>query len=209
MTLTSWEIIKTIFSRVLHRETVEAPETSGLWLLLVFLGLGINIFITIYEKKRGEELRSNLLVADAAHTRSDVFVTFMSISSLLLAPRFPLFDTLLSIVVVGASLRTGWPVLKENARVLTDAQQLDPHEVCECVMSVAGVENCHAVRSHGMPDDIHLDLHIVVPGDLNADETHSVEKEVQRVLTEKYPDVRNVAIHHQTRMPKTPENQSN
>lgn len=202
MTLTSWEILKTIFSRLFGSEPVEPPVPSGFWIGLVVVGLVINLFITIYEKRRGEALRSSLLIADAAHTRSDVFVTLMSISSLLLAPHFPLFDTVLSIVVVGAILRTGWQVLKDNAMVLTDAQQLDPEAVSQCVMAVAGVENCHGVRSHGMPDDIHLDLHIVVPGSLSAAETYALEKEVSRALTEKYPDIGNVSIHHQTQMPK-------
>src|SRR5256886_7784716 len=46
------------------------------WQLAVLvLTLGVNVVIAWYENRRGRELRSELLVADAAHTRADVVIT--------------------------------------------------------------------------------------------------------------------------------------
>src|SRR5438309_5829051 len=59
-------------------------EVSDWQLTLLVLTLGVNVLITWYEHRRGTELGSELLVADAAHTRADVFVTVGVVVSVLL-----------------------------------------------------------------------------------------------------------------------------
>jgi hypothetical protein len=44
----------------------------------------VNLFVTVYEKKVGTEINSTILVSDAMHTRSDVFVTIGVITSMTL-----------------------------------------------------------------------------------------------------------------------------
>src|SRR2546426_8417301 len=46
-------------------------DVSDFQLALLVLTLGVNVLITWYEHRRGTELGSELLVADAAHTRAD------------------------------------------------------------------------------------------------------------------------------------------
>ena len=52
--------------------------------LLLLASLGVNLFVVMYERRRGRELGSNLLLADAAHTASDILVTALAIASLVL-----------------------------------------------------------------------------------------------------------------------------
>ncbi len=47
--------------------------------------LAANFFISTYERRQGERLNSAFLKADAAHTRSDIIVTSMSILSLVVS----------------------------------------------------------------------------------------------------------------------------
>src|SRR5690348_2191959 len=56
-------------------------------LALLVLTLGVNVLITWYEHRRGVELGSELLVADAAHTRADVFITVGVVVGVLLTRR--------------------------------------------------------------------------------------------------------------------------
>jgi cation diffusion facilitator family transporter len=205
MTLTSWEILRAVIAR-LSRDA-ELPAHRGqlawLWIAMVLAGLAINVAISIYEARRGRRLRSQFLLADAAHTRVDVFVTALAIASLLLAPRWPWLDGLLSLVIVGFILRTGWSVIRDNALLLTDAARLDPEPIRQIVESVENVQNCHAIRTHGMPDEVHLDLHIVVAPDLTAHAANVIEMRVREALQRNFPEIREVAIHHQTRLPQS------
>src|SRR2546426_10416143 len=59
-------------------------DVSDFQLALLVLTLGVNVLITWYEHRRGTELGSELLVADAAHTRADVFITVGVLVSILL-----------------------------------------------------------------------------------------------------------------------------
>ncbi len=202
MTLTSWEIFKAALGRM-GRNAPALAEVRGPWIAMVLIGLVINLTISIYERRRGRALNSQFLVADAAHTMTDVFVSICSISSLLLATRWPAFDALLSFLIVGIILKTGYSVIRENALLLTDAARLDPEPIRQVVQSVHRVQDCHAIRTHGMPDEVHLDLHIVVAPDLSAQEAQSIEMSVREALQREFPEIREVAIHHQTRLPQT------
>src|SRR2546430_16006335 len=59
---------------------------TDLQLAILVLMLGVNVLIAWYEQRRGGELRSELLLADAAHTRTDVYVTTGVLTGVLLAP---------------------------------------------------------------------------------------------------------------------------
>src|SRR5207245_10656010 len=56
-----------------------------LQLAILVLTLAVNVCIAWYERRRGGELRSELLLADAAHTRTDVYVTTGVLTGVLLA----------------------------------------------------------------------------------------------------------------------------
>src|SRR2546425_3028898 len=58
---------------------------TDMQLAVLVLTLGVNVLITWYEHRRGTELGSELLVADAAHTRADVFITVGVLAGLLFA----------------------------------------------------------------------------------------------------------------------------
>ncbi len=204
MTLTSWEILKVIWGRY-RAGTVELPIFNLGAGGLVLVSAAISLFIAIYEHKRGRALGSPLLVADAAHTRSDVGVSVLSVASLALAPRWPVLDATLALGIVLFIVYTAWTILRENMLLLTDAAVLDPEPVRAVVEAVEGVQNCHAIRSHGMPTEVHLDLHIVVQPELTAQRTHEIEMAVHRTLLEEFPQVAEVSIHHQTRLPAESE----
>ncbi len=207
MSLTSWEIIKAVGGRYL-RGQVEPPTLGPVFIALMLVSGIISLFIAIYEHRRGRALGSPFLVADAAHTRADVAVTGLSLVSLTLAPRWPWLDGVLAMAIVLYVLVTAFKIVRENTLVLTDAVVLDPEPVRAVVESVEGVRNCHAIRSHGMPDDIHLDLHIVVPPDLTASQAHQVEMAVHRRLLQEFPQIAEVAIHHQTHLPAPEQGES-
>src|SRR4029077_8895630 len=100
-------------------------------------------------------------------------------------------------------LRSGWHVISKNLHLLTDAAQMDPHPVRMIAENVAGVKNAHAIRSHGMPDEIHLDLHIVIPPDVTARRAQEIEDQVREALLKEFPQIAEVAIHHQVHPPVT------
>ena len=99
---------------------------------LVFVTILANFGISRFEARRGAELRSALLEADAGHTLSDTFgATAVLISFGAIALGFESADMLAAVVVCLLIGRTAWNVLGSNLGVLADSARLDPHRVHE------------------------------------------------------------------------------
>ena len=69
LSITCFELVRGAVNH-LTREP-RAPATTNLGLAILVATLGINVLVAWYEHRRGEQLDSTLLIADAAHTRTD------------------------------------------------------------------------------------------------------------------------------------------
>jgi len=182
------------------RGTEELLADSINWIAvsLVLATSVANWAVATYEHRRGVELESTLLTADAAHTRADIAVSVLGVVSLLLRPYVWWADPVLALVVLVFLGRAAWHILQENLPALTDRQYLPIKDVSDVVLSVRGVEGCSDIRSHGTAASIHLDLEIVVNRDITAREVEKIEARVRERLTEAFPGLTLVAIHHRT-----------
>jgi len=158
--------------------------------------LAANLLVARYEYRAGKRLRSEFLVADSYHTKSDIYVS-LSVVGTLAAVRFgyPEVDLVTSLVIAALIVRAGYMVLKEAAGVLCDRAIIEPGAVEEAVLSVEGVKACHAVRSRGREDDVSLDLHLEVEGAMTLEEAHALSHQVAARLKERFPEVTDVLVH--------------
>src|SRR2546428_10701739 len=73
LSITCFELVRQAVYRFSgdHR----APLLSEAQFAILLATLAINVLVTRYEQRRGRQLGSQLLIADAAHTRTDVLIT--------------------------------------------------------------------------------------------------------------------------------------
>ncbi|MCB1037387.1 MAG: cation transporter [Acidobacteria bacterium] len=182
LTMTAWEVLK---GCVVRLKTGGAPEVSNLALGVMVATMVVNLLVSAYESRRGRELSSALLTADAAHTRSDFYVSLAVIASLM-ASRwgYPHVDAVAALVITGAIARAAFQIVKENAGHLTDMAILPPEEVTEVALQVPGVVGVHKVRTRTGPGGGHADLHVQVRADLRLDEAHRIGHRVVDRLKE-------------------------
>lgn len=206
--LVAWQMFHLVTER-LHAFLNGTVTTSGelitkdpIMLAVLIITLGVNLAVAAWEHKQGTQLQSPLLRADAGHTYSDSFVTLLSISSLIFGAASWWVDPLLSLAVLVFLLRAAWAVIAENLPAFTDRARLDPDEVDRVANGVEGVLATFGIRSHGMENDIHLDLSIVVPRNLSAIEAEDIEDEVRTRLQDAFPGLTLVAIHHSSKRPQ-------
>lgn len=160
-------------------ETTATPAAFA-----VVLGtLAINFGVSRYESRRGHELGSEFLLADAAHTRSDVLVTLTVLVSLLCV-RFGLrhVDAALSLVIAALIGYIGFRVFRRTVPVLVDASALEEGRVMDVVAAVPGVRNPHAIRSRRAGHVVFVDLHIVVAPETDSETAHAVTEAVEKAL---------------------------
>src|SRR4028118_2426206 len=105
-----FEILSGAVERLINGDKVVKISPNELWILLIVLG--INIFVTFYERRVGQRLGSAILVADAKHTMSDVWVTIMVIAGLIgVWQGLMWLDILLAFPVALLVFRSGWDVI--------------------------------------------------------------------------------------------------
>lgn len=156
----------------------------------------INMWVMTYEKKKGLELKSDFLLADALHTKTDIFVSLSVIISLIAVKTgYPVIDSIAAVVIAVFIGRMGFEILKSAAEVLTDAACLDALEINNVVMQVQGVRECHDIRTRGKKDAIHLDLHVLVDPDVQIQKAHELADSVEDCIKNNFPSVVDVIVH--------------
>lgn len=194
--LSCWEILGSAITRMARPSSVPDFSWSGVAFLLATLG--INFALSQYEARRGRELESPLLVADAAHTRSDMATTLLALCGLFTARiGWPMLDAVAAILIVAIIGCAAYRIIMESVDTVADARRLDPAAIRRVVEAIQGVENAHNIRSHGMSNDIHIDLHLRVDKAMTARQVFEIEKQVVADLKARFPGVTEVAIRHE------------
>jgi cation diffusion facilitator family transporter len=172
------------------------PETPAVGYAVIAGTLVVNVIVATYERRRARALRSQFLLADAAHTGSDVIVTCAVLASytgarLGLAWADPV-GALLVVLFIG---RIAWVVLASNLSVLVDQAVVDAAAIRAIACAVPGVAGCHHVRSRGPAHHVHVDLHILVAGDQPLAGAHAIAHQVEDAIRAAHPEIVDVTVH--------------
>jgi len=183
-----------------YRRLIEpvAPEITAVTVGVMVVTLVINLAVSTYERRRGEEYRSQILVADSQHTRSDVFVSIAVLGGFLAVRLgYPQADPIIAFAIGLLIARMGIGILYEAAQVLTDAMNLpcDPALIRAVVMDTPGVAGYHDFRCRGKMGEIFADIHVTVDPALPVSLAHEISDEVERRLKETVPGLAEVVVH--------------
>src|SRR5512135_2070603 len=93
-------IVELVRNAIDHLAHPQAPEVTALSFGVMLATLAVNILVVRYEKRAGERLSSEILLADAMHTTSDMFTSAAVIAALAgVRAGFPVLDPLAAFVV--------------------------------------------------------------------------------------------------------------
>ncbi len=158
--------------------------------------LVVNLVVTRVEAAHGKKLNSALLLADAAHTMSDVYVSLAVIISLALAwAGLHRVDGIVALLVLVFVCHTGWKIIRQSVGILADSARVDPAKVRELLKEVPQVVAASAIRSRGLEGSVYVDLIIHVDPSLDLKTAHHVADAVEVRLTRAFPDVVDVVVH--------------
>ncbi|MBC1221343.1 cation transporter [Nostoc sp. UCD121] len=189
-----FEILQGAIERILkgggEPVRISPPE---LWLLLIVLG--VNIFVAFYERSVGRRVGSSILIADATHTMSDIWVTISVIGGLIgVWLGYQWMDLVLAFPVALLVFWSGWSVLKENLPWLVDQMAIAPEVIHAIATSVPGVINCHDIASRGvLGRQVFIEMHLIVDAS-DVETAHHITEEVESRLEERFRPVR-ILIH--------------
>ncbi len=199
--LTAWEIVKSAVARLAQNIT---PEITALNFIVMLATIVVNVTVSAYEARMGRQLKSELLLADSEHTRSDIYVSLTVLASLAAVQiGFGWIDAVATFVVVALIARAAWKILSHSADVLVDRAPLEPASVREVVKDVPGIRQVMQVRSRGAVGDIHVDLDVQVSAPTTADQSAAIAREIRERLRRDFDGLEDIRIYFvPTRDPK-------
>ncbi len=195
--LAAFGIFKVGFAHLLHPQPLPHLGTG----LLVLLGTAVvNLLLGLYLLRTGRKTGSLVLEADGQHILTDVYTSGGVLLGLFLAHLSGWFwlDGTIACLVGLNILRTGLQLVHRSFAGLMDA--MDP-ELLQTVVDLInrhrkpGWIDIHKLRVWRSGRLIHIDLHLILPGDLALDTAHAEAGYLENILIAGFEGNASVLVH--------------
>lgn len=166
-------------------------------LISLVVTIFINIFVASYERKKGKQYNSYILISDSIHTKSDILISVGVLISLLgIKLGLPLIvDSIISIIISIFILYSSYEIFKESIGILLDQAVVDEGEIIEILNSFEEIEDIHKIRSRGSSNDMYIDMHIMIDPNTTTEESHRLTHEIEAEIKSKINQNCQVIIH--------------
>jgi cation diffusion facilitator family transporter len=191
----AYGVVSSAFQRA-RTPDAAAPSIGPLNWVVMGATMAMNLFVSWYEAREGRRLGSDFLVADSAHTRSDLYVSLGVVASFA-ADRAGVgwTDGVVAGAIGGVIAFQAVRILVSAFNVLTDRSVLDPDDVTPVILGIEGVRGVRDVRTRGGRDSVYLDLVILLDGTMTLRAAHDMADRVEGALRRQHPQIVDVVVH--------------
>jgi cation diffusion facilitator family transporter len=181
--------------RLIHH-TFQKPTVTVI--IVAVVSIIANEWLFHYSRSQGEKINSNLLINNAWHKRSDVYVSLIVLISVIGSMLgWSWLDAIGAIIIAILIIKMAVTMIWQSAQELidhgVDERTLD--EIERTVESVSGVQSVHQLRTRLHGNSIFLDLHIIVDPFISVSEGHHIGEEVHSKLLKNIKNLNDVTVH--------------
>jgi len=181
----------------------EGQQPPPTWPALVVAAISIisKEWIFRYSLKIGKELKSDLLIANAWHSRTDALssiVVLVAVAGAIMGLWW--LDALAAVIVAVMVGKIGWELVAKSVIELVDTA-LPPERVTEyrdIVMDVEGVVSVHGFKTRTTSNQALLEMHLQVKPYVSAAEAHFIGDTAVCALQNAFEDIGHVIFHIDT-----------
>jgi len=169
--------------------------------LLILFGAGLaNLILGLGLIRVGRQTDSLTLIADGKHVMTDVYTSAGVLLGLLLVrvTGYYWIDGTLAILVGINILATGTGLVRHAFSGLMDASDpglLEKVSTLICRYRRDTWIDVHQLRASRSGSHVHIDLHLILPGDLSLEAAHREAKELEQHLISDFAGNASVLIH--------------
>src|SRR5881409_1421499 len=194
LSVTCVELTRSAIERLISGGHTVQMTDFGLVLLLATLAT--NVLVAWYENRRGHQLQSELLIADAAHTRTDVFITIGVLIGVLFSRQgHGWVDPAVAIAVALMIARVAYQILSRAVPVLVDERAIPEPTIRQSAQAVDGVVSAYRIRSRGgNAGSRYAEVTIAVDPNANVAAAHAIADAVEEKL-KKELELEEVTVH--------------
>ncbi len=173
-------------------------RNPGLAIFSLLSAIMITFWFSRYEKNIGQKNNSPVLLADAAHIRTDVLsnaVALLAIISNLIGYQF---DKIAAFIIVGFIAKTGFQILIDGTKVLLDAS-LDYEtlsKVEKIIVNTPQVIELKKLTGRNSGRFKFIEVGIVIKTH-NLDKAHFITDKIERHIKDEIKSIDQVLIHYE------------
>ncbi|SFW23183.1 cation diffusion facilitator family transporter [Prevotellaceae bacterium HUN156] len=180
-------------------EALAAPGWIALWAAL--LSIVIKELIYQYTARKGMQLDSPVMIANAWHHRSDALSSIGAAvgigGAIWLGQRWTVLDPLASIIVGLMLVRVAWELLRTSSADLTECSlpEETEQEIENIIQSFADVQEPHNLRTRRIGNRVAIEAHVRMDGSLPLHIVHERATTIERKLKERFGEQTHVTLH--------------
>ena len=172
------------------------PTITSLTFIVMGAAFAVNLAVVFYERRAAARLKSEVLLADAHHTLSDLLTSATVIVALIgVQFGYGWLDAAAAFVVAAFIGYACWEIFQSTSGVLADRIAIPEEEIRGVVSGVPDVLGCHNIRTRGSADFVFLDLHIWMDANMPLERAHSLSHVVKDRLMATFPQIKDAIIH--------------
>lgn len=194
-----FSVAVTLFDEAILRLVRQHFEEPTLPVIIVaIISIIANEWLFHYSKKCGETINSTLLISNALHKRSDVFVSLIVLISVIGGKLgWSWLDAagaiIIALLIVNMAVKMVWQSSQELIDRGVDETTLEA--IKKVITEVSGVRSIHQLRTRLHGNAIFVDLHIIVDPLISVSEGHHIGEEVHNALFNHINNLFDVTVH--------------
>lgn len=191
-------------SKLLHIINASASGTAVIptfpALIMAFLSIVSKEWLFRITRTVGEELNSQVVIANAWHHRSDAYSSILAMGSIGLAMSIPgmaFADAAAGLLVAGMICMTGAEIMGEAVKQLTDANDKEIVERVKTLIlgSSDDVVDVKRVRARWMGSTAIVDVSITTSDNMSASANRAVEEKIRYKILDEESGVIDAEVH--------------
>lgn len=189
-----WMGIKTIFFE--NYSEIKTPTLIAL--IAAIISIITKEAMYWYTKSVAKKIKSDALMADAWHHRSDALSSIGSLIGIGGAMMgFKLLDSIASIIICLCIIKVSYDIFMDSVDKMVDKACNSDfiNKICDLVLSTNGVLNIDLIKTRLFGNKIYIDLEIAANQDLTLKEAHEIAQEVHDNIENNYEDVKHCMVH--------------
>ncbi len=183
---------------LLDGEYESAPLPSVTALMAAIISIAVKEWMYRYARRVGEECKSDALIADAWHHRSDAMSSVGSLIGIGSARMgFAFMDALSSIVICVFIIKSAAEIFLTAVNKLTDrACDVDVEEsMRRTIEGIEGVRRLDILKTRQFGAGSYVDVEISVDGDLSLRAAHEIAELVHDRIEKNFEGVKHCTVH--------------
>ncbi len=182
---------------VLFEKEIKHITNLSLALAAVFITIVATFLFSRWERKKGEELNSPSLIADAEHVKTDMLSSIVVLVGIL-GNYFGIvwLEKLAVLIIVALIFHAGWEIVKESIKVLLDAtvDRETLEEIERIILNHPLVKRVKSLTGRSSGSYKFIEAEIVLRTK-DFEKAHEVVHSLEEEIKSKVPFIEKILIH--------------